>query len=188
MGGEPVTRRIDRTLAVSRPGSLAQIGRKGLTADNAEGRRRPGPLTGGYYWFPTQAGETIAWSVLTCHDLGFDPDDGHFDMWPSVIDRLASVWRRDAGRLRRLLGVHCYGLPRGRIARPDRRFLVLHGADAPVADWLPIVVERFHLDARSVRPLYDEHEETFTRDRQAMNAEFGLSIGRSRTEDGEGRC
>ncbi len=188
MGGEPVTRRTDRTLSVSRLGWLTQTGRMSLTAEKNGRSRRPAPLTGGYYWFPTRAGDTITWSVLTCHDLGFDPDDGHFDMWPSVIDRLASVWRRDVVRLRRLLGVHCYGLPRGRITRPARQFLVLHGADAPVADWLPIVVERFNLDIRSVRPLYDEHEETFTRDRQAMNAEFGLSVGRPVTEGREDLC
>lgn len=183
-----MTRRTARTLAVSGLGRRPRFGRMSLTVENDEGRRRPGPLTGGYYWFPTQAGDTIAWSVLTCYDLGFDADDGHFDMWPSVIDHLASVWRRDAVRLRRRLAVHCYGLPRGRITRPDRRFLLLHGADAPVANWLPRVVERFNLDDRSVRLLYDEHEETFTRDRRTMNAEFGLSMGRPRTEGGEDRC
>lgn len=145
-------------------------------------------LTGGYYWFPTRAGDTIDWSVLTCYDLGFNPDDGHFDMWPSVIDRLASVWRRDAVRLRRLLAVHCYGLPRGRITRPERRFLLLHGDDAPVADWLPRVLDRFNLNDRGVKLLYDEHEETFTKDRRVVNAEFGLSIAGSGSEGGQDRC
>ncbi len=159
-----------------------------MTAEKNGRSRRPAPLTGGYYWFPTRAGDTIAWSVLTCHDLEFDPDDGHFDMWPSVIDRLASAWRRDAVRLRRLLAVHCYGLPRGRITRPDRRFLILHGADAPVADWLPMVVERFNLNARTVRLLHDEHEETFIEDRRAVNAEFGLSTGRPVIDGEVDRC
>jgi hypothetical protein len=145
-------------------------------------------MRGGYYWFPTPAGETVEWSVLACHDLGFGPDDGHYDMWPLVIDRLATAWSRDALRLRRRLAEHCYGLPRGRVTRPDRRWLVLHGDDAPVADWLGRVVGRFGLAGRSVKLVMDEHEQTFSEDRRAVNDEFGLSVGRPRTEDGEARC
>ena len=103
-------------------------------------------------------------------------------MWPSVIDRLATAWVRDVVRLRKLLAGHCYGFPRGRVTRPDRRFLLLHGHDAPIADWLGLVVERFDLDRRKVRLLFDEHERTFTGDRRAVNAEFGLSVGRTRPE------
>ena len=147
--------------------------------------RTPVPLTGGYYWFPAPANETVEWSVLTCHDLGFGPDEGHFDMWPSVIDRLATAWVRDVVRLRKVLAGHCYGLPRGRVTRPDRRFLLLHGRDAPVTDWLERVVARFDLEGRKVRLLFDEHERTFTGDRRAVNAEFGLSAGRTRPEGEE---
>lgn len=154
----------------------------------SEDRRTPGPLTGGYYWFPASSDKTVEWSVLTCHDLGFGPDEGHFDMWPSVIDRLATSWVRDVVRLRKLLAVHCYGLPRGRVTRPDRRFLLLHGHDAPVAGWLERVVGRFNLDRREIKLLFDEHERTFTVDRRAVNAEFGLSVDGSRPEGGEAGC
>ena len=122
-----------------------------MTTTKSEDGRSPRPRAGGYYWFPAPAGDAVEWSVLTCHDLGFGPDDGHFDMWPSVIDRLATAWVRDVVRLRRRLGGHCYGLPRGRVTRPDRRSLILHGDDAPIADWLGRVVERFDLDRRTVR-------------------------------------
>ena len=142
-------------------------------------------MTGGYYWFPAPANGAVEWTVLTCHDLGFGPDEGHFDMWPMVIDRLATAWGRDAVPLRKALAGHCYGLPRGRVTRPDRRFLLLHGHDAPIADWLGLVVERFDLDRQKVRLLFDEHERTFTGDRRSVNAEFGLSVGLSRPEGGE---
>jgi hypothetical protein len=158
-----------------------------LTRTKDEDERPPRSLTGGYYWLPAKVGNTVEWSVLSCHDLGFGPDEGHYDMWPSVIDRLATAWGRDPVQLRRRLAQHCYGLPRVRVTRPDRRYLLLHGADAPVADWLGRVVRRFHLDRRSLKLLSDEHEQTFSEDRRAINEEFGLSMVYPRTEGGEAR-
>jgi hypothetical protein len=106
---------------------------------------------------------------------------------PSVIDRLAAAWGRYPVQLRRRLAKRCYGLPRGRVTRPGRLYLLLHGADAPVANWLGRVVRRFRLDRHSLKLLSDEHEQTFTGDRRAVNDEFGLSVGCPRTEDGEAR-
>jgi hypothetical protein len=63
---------------------------------------------------------------------------------------------------------------------------LLHGDDAPVADWFERVVEKFHLDRRSVRLLFDEHERTFTQDRRVVFAEFGLCDPRPRGK--EDRC
>ena len=63
-----------------------------MTRTKDENQRSPRSLTGGYYWFPAKVGNTVEWSVLSCHDLGFGPDEGHYDMWPSVIDRLATAW------------------------------------------------------------------------------------------------
>lgn len=159
-----------------------------MTDDNDEGCKRPGPLTGGYFWFPAPDGDTIAWSVLTCHDLGFGPDDGHYEMWPTFLDRLAQTWGREPGLLLGRLENCWYGLPRGRIGQEDGRFLLIHGADAPVADWLPMVVERFNLDSQAVEVRHDEDKETVPKHRLALNAEFGLSIGRPRTESKEDRC
>jgi hypothetical protein len=97
-------------------------------------------------------------------------------MWPSAIDHLARAWGHEPGPLRDRLETSSYGLPRGRINRTDGRFLLLHGDDAPVADWLGRVVERFGLDGRAVKPRHSEHHETDARHRRAVNAEFGLSI------------
>jgi hypothetical protein len=49
------------------------------------------------------------------------------------------------------------------------------------------VVRQFGLAARSVKLLVDEHEQTFSEDRRAINDEFGLSIRCPRTEGGEAR-
>jgi hypothetical protein len=145
-------------------------------------------LAGGYYWLPRPSRDLVEWEVLTCQDLGSGPEEGHFDLWPSVIDRLASIWHRDRRHLRRLLARHCYGLPRGRVTRPGRRFLLLHGHDAPVANWLDMVIERFDLDRQTLKPMFDEHETTFTQDRQVVYAELGLPVGRHRGEGGSSRC
>ena len=131
-------------------------------------------LTGGYFWFPAWRDGQVEWSVLTCYDLGFDATESHSDMWPSVIERLASAWGRKAALLRTTLGLCWYGLPRGRVTRPGGRFLLLHGDDAPIADWHPRVLARFRLDTHPVRFLYDEHERTSTQDRATVFAAFEL--------------
>ena len=131
-------------------------------------------LTGGYFWFPAPGDDQVGWSVLTCHDLGFDATESHSDMWPSVIERLACAWGREVVPLRKRLELCCYGLPRGRLTQPGGRFLLLHGDDAPIADWHPRVLARFRLDTHPVRFLYDEHRRTFTQDRATVFAEFEL--------------
>src|SRR4051812_26955599 len=112
---------------------------------------RPRPLTGGYYWYPESSDGLISWHVLTCHDLGSGPDVGHVDLWPAVIERLAASWGRDARSLGRLLSDGYTGLPRGRCTRPGRRYMILHGDDAPVADWQERIVRAFHLEDRAYR-------------------------------------
>ena len=134
----------------------------------------PRPMTGGYYWFPTQAGDTVEWSVLTCHDLGFGAEEGHVDMWPSVIDRLATAWGRDPVRLERLLARHCYGLPRGRVTRSGAKFLINHGKDSPVDGWEALIVKRFHLAGRRFRAAFDDHERMLTEDSRAVSEVLGI--------------
>jgi hypothetical protein len=107
--------------------------------------------------------------------MGFDAEVGHVDLWPSVIDRLAKTWDRDARILRRVLKDRSYGLPRGRVTRWGGRSLVLHGRDAPRTDWQESVMRRFDLDPRSVRVLYDEHETMLAEDRRQVEAAFGLT-------------
>ena len=138
---------------------------------------RPAPFTGGYYWLPAPGYPTICWDVVTCHQLGFDAEVGHVEMWTAVTDRLASAWHKDAAVLRRLLRNCAYGLPRGRVTRPGKRFLILHGEDSPCTDWLERVILSFHLDRRSVKSLFDEHERTMAEDRSSVLKVLGVSAG-----------
>jgi hypothetical protein len=139
------------------------------------GDRSNAPSHGGYYWFPTPVPEGVRWSLLTCDDLGLAPDEGHPDLWPAVIDRLAIAWGRRADALRRDLGGHYTGLPRGRVTRPGR-YLILHGDDAPVADGLTVVIRRFRLERARHRAVFDEHERTLPEDRRRVEVALGISI------------
>src|SRR5262245_26881327 len=65
------------------------------------------------------------------HELGHDAEVGHFDLWPSVIDRLAEVWCKDPRILGRRLRLSYTALPRGRItvlSPPD--WLIVQRTDA----------------------------------------------------------
>jgi len=154
----------------------------------AREKRRLQPLTGGYYWFPAPAHGSVAWCVLTCHDLGFGAGMGHTGLWPAVIDRLAQVWNRDQTFFRTHLKDHYTGLPRGRVTEPPGgRLLVCHGNDSPVADWLQRVIRGFDLDGRSVRAVFDEHERMLPEDRAKVNEVFGIDLcqGRSGIKDSQ---
>ena len=141
---------------------------------------RPRSLTGGYYWFPIPDGDSVTWQVLTCHELGRDADVGHVNLWKQVIDRLATDWQMDRRRLMRRLKDNYTGLPRGRITRVQNRSTIFHGEDAPVPDWMPMVVRKFDLDARSVKVAFDEHERMLPEDRMRVYGAFGLVM------DGDG--
>ena len=133
-------------------------------------------LTGGYYWLPSPGDGSPTWRVVTGHQLGFDAEAGHVELWDAVIDRLATAWGKDVAVLRRLLGNCPYGLPRGRVTRPGRRFLVLHGDDWPRPDGLERGLVAFGLDRYFVRVLFDEHEVTMDDDRRSLAGILGISV------------
>lgn len=134
------------------------------------------PLYGGYYWFPTPGPGGVRWELLTCEDLGFASDDDHFELWLPVLARLATAWGKNASVLRRSLNSHYAGLPRGRLTRPDR-YLILHGDDAPVPDWLTIVIRHFRLEGSPYQVLFDEHERRLPEDRRKVERALGISVG-----------
>lgn len=139
--------------------------------------KRPG--TSGYYWFPTPAPDAvgISWSVVTCRDLGCGPDAGHdADLWPRLIDRLAASWGRDAQALRRRLDQSYTGLPRGRVTRPEKEFLILHGNNSPIPGWQGQVIGAFSLTGRRVRILFDEHETMIPGHPEAVEASLGIRL------------
>lgn len=116
-------------------------------------------FTGGYYWFPRPTSGGIVWSVVTCRDLGCRKDAGHdADLWPRLMAPLAKAWGKDALDLRKKLALSYTALPRGRVTRPEKTFLVLHGDDSPTATWREMVIQGFRLTGRKVKFLIDEHE------------------------------
>jgi len=133
------------------------------------------PVYGGYYWYPTPGPDGVQWSLLTCEDLGFASDQGHPDLWPAVIDRLAVTWGKNATALRRHLKDYYSALPRGRVTRPDR-YLILHGDDSPVADWLTVVIRSFRLQRVRYRVVFDEHERRLPDDCRRLQGALGILI------------
>ena len=145
-----------------------------------EVHRPIGPLCGGYYWFPSPGPSSggVRWELLTCEDLGYASDDDHFELWLTVIDRLATTWGKKAPALRRSLKTNYCGLPRERLTRPDR-YLVLHGDDAPIADWLIIVIRRFRLEGSPHQVLFDEHGRMLPGDSRTVERALKISVGES---------
>jgi hypothetical protein len=141
-------------------------------------------LTGGYYWFPTPPICSLIWQVLTCHELGCDAEVGHVDLWPLVIDRLATAWPREGRLIQKSLKNNYTGLPRGRVTEVKNKFMIFHGNDSPVPDWVPMVVRKFDLNRRSVRVLFDEHERMLPEDRSRVNEGLGLTAGLDGTDRG----
>jgi hypothetical protein len=138
-----------------------------------------GPLSGGYYWFPRRELAVVTWKVLTCHDLGFESEVGHADLWPSALDRLAHEWGKDRAFDGSRLANHYRGLPRGRVGDPDGRFLVCHGNDAPVGNWKTRVRRAFGLESLPLKAIFDEHETTLEEDRRMVESVLGIAIGRA---------
>ena len=134
-------------------------------------------MTGGYYWFPSPDTNSVIWQVLTCHELGCDADVGHVDLWTRVLDRLATTWRRDGRVLKKYLKNNYTGLPRGRVTEVRNRLMIFHGKDAPVTDWVPMVIRKFDLDRHRVKVTFDEHERMLPEDRSKVTETLGLGTG-----------
>ena len=135
------------------------------------------PVTGAYYWVPVPADPGLHWVVYTSRDAGLDPDAGHTELWPCVLDRLAIAWGKDHRRLRHRLEDRYAGLPRGRVTLPSRSYLILHGRDAPLIEWLTVVASRFDLPPGRTRILYDEHERMIAGDPEAVERVLGVDLG-----------
>jgi hypothetical protein len=91
-----------------------------------------------------------------------------------MIERLAKAWDQDPRVLQARLEDYSYGLPRGRVSRPGKQSLVLHGNDAPVANWRDRVLRRFDIDLRSVKFVYDEHETRLGEDSRKVMEALGI--------------
>jgi len=144
------------------------------TSDQSQGTK---PYRGGYYWLPIPSPDGITWSVVTCRDLGCSADAGHdADLWPRLMDPLAAAWGKDAQNLKKKLALSYTGLPRGRVTRPEKTFLVLHGKDSPIPMWEQLVIESFRLSGRKVKFIYDEHETMIPGHPQAVEVSLGFRL------------
>jgi len=133
-------------------------------------------LTGAYYWLPNPRPNGIPWDLVTCHDLGVWDGVSHRQFWPTVLDFLATLWGKDPKVLKSRLRDHHTGLPRGRITHPQSGYLIIHGDDAPVPDWLKQIKERFRLSGASVSPEFTEHERMLGDDPRAVQAALGTLL------------
>jgi hypothetical protein len=166
--------------------------------------RAQAPLTGAYYWFPRPAPTGLEWELITCHDLkkwsGISHHEfwlhiweliachdlkkwsgiSHHEFWPHIVERSAAAWGKDAETLKRRLAEHHTGLPRGRInhRRPD--YVLLHGDDAPVTDWLPRIIDRFRLGDVKIEVEDTAHHSMAPRDLAAVEEALGVSLGLDR--------
>jgi len=142
-----------------------------IPPDRIRGKK---PFSGGYYWFPTPSPNGITWSIVTCRDLGCHSDDGHnADLWPRLMVPLAKAWGKEAEALKRRLALSYTGLPRGRVTRPEKVFLILYGNDSPIAGWEGMVIESFRLSGRNVKFLFDAHETQLPGHSRTLEAMLG---------------
>ncbi len=149
------------------------------TSDQSQGTK---PYRGGYYWLPAPSPEGITWSVVSCRDLGCGADAGHdADLWPRLMVPLAAAWGKDAQILKKKLALSYTDLPRGRVTRPEKTFLVLHGKDSPIPAWEPLVIASFRLSDRQVKFVYDEHETTIPGHPRAVEASLGFRLYEAKT-------
>ena len=89
---------------------------------------------------------------------------------------LAAAWGKDAQTLKRRLALSYTGLPRGRVTRPDKTFLVLHGKDSPVRGFEEMVVASFGHSGRKVKFIFDEHETQLPGHSRTLEAILGTRL------------
>lgn len=134
------------------------------------------PLTGAYYWVPRPQPHGHAWDLVSCHDLGVWDGIPHREFWPHVLEHLAAAWGKDAVELKGRLRGHHTGLPRGRVVRPKSGYVVIHGDDAPMHDWLERVKSRFRLSGVEVTPEFTEHEMMLGEDQRELQDALGSPL------------
>ena len=142
--------------------------------DASKSKQETKPFTGGYYWLPKPSPGGITWSVVTCRDLGCGRDAGHdAELWPKLMTTLAAVWGKDALVLKKKLALYYTALPRGRVTRPEKTFLILHGRDSPIPGWEEMVVAGFRLSGRKLKFIFDAHETQLPGHPEKFSSIFG---------------
>jgi hypothetical protein len=133
-------------------------------------------LTGAYFWVPRPKSDCIACDLVTCHDLEAWEAISHREFRPLILEVLAKNWTQDLRTMTHQLYDHYTGLPHGRIAHRKPGSLVIHGDDAPMANWLELVKGRFRLSAVSTFSEYTEREQMLAKDLKAVQEPLGNSL------------
>lgn len=154
----------------------------GQPTPQKRGSHQESPLTGAYFWAPRPLPVGFAWDLVTCHDLEVWDAVSHREFWPYVLEHLAAVWGKDARLLKLRLHDNHTGLPRGRITHPKSGYVIIHGDDAPVANWLKLVKVKFRLTKVKVTPEFTEHERMIGDDPRAVEKALGVSLGFTQPE------
>ena len=134
-------------------------------------RAADGPLTGGWYWVPLRGDDQLTWQLQAFYDCWRSPSD-HVLIWRHVRDSLEYHWRR------RLPGIECYSLPRGRVSpRADNGAIVIyHGRDAPRGSGGLAAIRRAFNLPRSARAVFDEHEQCIAGQPEALERALGHKL------------
>lgn len=143
---------------------------------STSGPERGSPLTGADYWVPRPGEGGVAWGLATCHDLQAWDAISHREFWPLILEVLAKEWDQDIRVLIRRLHDYHTGLPRGRIVHPKSGYVVIHGDDAPVTNWLELVKAGFGLTEVKLTPEFTEHEMMTGEDPRVVHDVLGLSL------------
>ena len=86
---------------------------------------------------------------------------------------LAEAWRRDALILKKKLALYYTALPRGRVSKPEKTFLIIHGKDSPTAGWEELGIVGFRLSGRKVKFIFDGHETQLPGHPEKFSSIFG---------------
>jgi hypothetical protein len=90
-------------------------------------------LTGPYYWDCTGR-KKRSWTISLACEVCLGLETGHDEFWRLVLTRLAVERGRDTVAARRCPELYYTGLPRGRVTKLRRSYLIVHGDDTPIPD------------------------------------------------------
>ena len=143
-----------------------------------------GPQTGIYFWIPVAKG----WRLEVFFDSQFPSRPG-FDLDHSTIWRkwASTMLRTDDPDATKEISHNYSGLPRGRVTffkarrRPGgpmvKKYLVLHGNDAPMKNAGKLIAGRFNLPDGLWVWEYDDHERMTADDVRAVQRYLGRDLG-----------
>jgi len=142
------------------------------------------PQTGLFFWVPRQNG----WRIETFFDSQFPASSGveldHATIWSKWANTLLGKDDSDAPVK---IAQHYSGLPRGRVTKTvmrkfpggpkERKYLILHGNDAPIKNAKKLIASRFYLPDGTWKYVFDDHERMARDDVLIIQRYLGRDLG-----------